>query len=213
MRRGLTAAGRWRGHPAVLALWLGATGIAGAADAAFTRLDAAGTALPATAPAAQWVCSRDERSGLVWELKTRDGGPRDGRWTYTPYDSNPATNGGYPGYKDASSGSCVRAVMPEGSCNTEAYVQAVNAMALCGYTDWRLPSVRELNAVAPQSSAAPAAAAGMMLPNTAEGWYWTGVEKVGVTAFSRVILLPPAAHPAFYDGSYMVLLVRGGGQG
>ena len=34
---------------------------------------------------------RDEQSGLTWELKTADGGINDRRWTYTPYDGNPAT--------------------------------------------------------------------------------------------------------------------------
>ena len=30
-----------------------------------------------------------------------------------------------------------------------------------------------------------------------------------MTAFSRVVLLPPRGQPLFYDGSYLVMLVRG----
>ena len=46
------------------------------------------------------------------------------------------------------------------------------------------------------------------LPHVADGWYWTAVEHVGVTSFSRVVLLPRAGRPHFYDGSYLVLVVR-----
>lgn len=48
------------------------------------------------------------------------------------------------------------------------------------------------------------------LPGIEEGWYWTAVSTVGVTSISRVVLLPPRARPQFYDGSYLVMVVRGG---
>jgi hypothetical protein len=182
-------------------------------EPAFTKIANDGTALAAAAvhgsAGADWACSKDDVSGRLWEVNTRDGGLRDRKWTYTPYDSDPTTNGGYPGYRDTTSGECVRSAMPGGSCNTEAYVEAVNEMRLCGYSDWRLPTAAELVAVARQSDDSVAGTTPHLLPNTAHGWYWTGVEHVGVTAFSRVVLLPPAGRPAFYDGSYMVLLVRG----
>lgn len=174
----------------------------------WTRLAADGQPLAAEAAVADWRCARDERTGLTWELKSTDGGLHDRRWTYTPYDGNPATNGGYAGYRDTSSGKCVRASMAGGSCNTEAYVEAVNAAALCGHRDWRLPTYTELAAVARDTSSAAPGADGHALPNTEEGWYWTAVAHVGVTAFSRVVLLPPRAQPLFYDGSYLVRLVR-----
>jgi hypothetical protein len=182
-------------------------GTAGAAGP-YTRLGAGGEALAAGAPETAWTCTRDERTGLTWEVKTADGGLRDRRWTYTPYDGNPATNGGYAGYRDTTSGKCVRELMRGRSCNTEAYVEAVNAAGLCGQRDWRLPTYTELAGVAPQTTSAAPGAGPHALPNTEEGWYWTAVARVGVTAFSRVVLLPPRGQPLFYDGSYLVMLVR-----
>ena len=156
------------------------------------------------------VCVRDEQSGLTWVLKTRDGGLNDRRWTYTPYDGNPATNGGYAGYRDATSGHCPRDEMQGRSCNTEAYIEAVNKHALCGHRDWRLPTYTELAAIAGQTSRDSAETSPLAFSNVEEGWYWTAVAKVGVTSFSRVVLLPPRARPQFYDGSYLVMAVRGG---
>jgi hypothetical protein len=95
------------------------------------------------------------------------------------------------------------------SCNTEAYVRAVSNSRLCGFDDWRLPSVRELVAVSLETSQAAPGVTHRSLPNTEPGWYWTGTEKMGVTNFSRVILLPPAGRPTFYDGSYLVISVHG----
>jgi hypothetical protein len=165
-------------------------------------------ALPGT-EGRDWGCLRDSRTGLVWEVKTADKGLRDRRWTYTPYDSDSSTNGGYPGYKDATSGNCLRELMTDASCNTEAYIQAVRRSRLCGFDDWRLPTVRELVAVSTQTSQAAPTATARLLPNTESGWYWSGAERIGVTSFSRVILLPPGGRPTFYDGSYLVMAVRG----
>lgn len=182
--------------------------------AAFSKIANSGRELPAAALLGEregdWACLRDNRTGLVWEIKTVVGGLRDHRWTYTPFDSDASTNGGYPGYKDKTSGDCLRESMAESSCNTEAYIHAVRESGLCGSSDWRLPTVGELVAVAAQTSTEPPAATSRLIPNTLSGWYWTGVESIGITRFSRVILLPPGGQPTFYDGSYLVIAVRGG---
>lgn len=180
-------------------------GTATAADARYQRLDTQGKP---TREVAAWQCTRDVTTGLEWEVKTTDGGLRDRRWTYTPYDGNPETNGGYAGYRDTTSGHCIRERMRGASCNTEAYVEAVNAEGLCGHHDWRLPTYMELAAVARDTTAEARETTSLALPETEEGWYWTAIAKVGVTSFSRVVLLPPRARPQFYDGSYLVLLVR-----
>lgn len=179
---------------------------------AFTKIANDGSTLPASAPlgadAKEWACTRDDQTGLIWEVKTQDGGLRDSKYTYTPYDSNPATNGGWVGYRDTRSGNCVRSLMDGGSCNTEAYVAAVNQARLCGFSDWRLPAVAELVRSAGERSPEATPITAAAFPNTAEGWYWTGVSRIGETAYSRVILLPPGARAHFYDGSYLVRVVR-----
>ncbi|WP_448044222.1 Lcl C-terminal domain-containing protein [Bradyrhizobium liaoningense] len=176
--------------------------------AKFTKLAANGTILQDRAPLGDrpgdWACTRDEQTGLTWEVKTTDGGLRDGSYTYTPYDSNPAADGSAVGYRDSHSGRCLRSAMTQSSCNTEAYVKALNRIALCGFTDWRLPKVAEL-----VNTAAAPAAASPWFPNSVAGWYWTGASGIGQAAYSRVILLPAGARANFYDGSYLLRLVRG----
>ena len=53
---------------------------------------------------------------------------------------------------------------------------------------------------------------GPIFGGTAHGWYWTGLDTTSRAAYSRVVLLPPGARARFYDGSYLVRLVRDAGQ-
>ena len=67
----------------------------------YTKLDGSGNVLSDSATS--WVMVKDNVTGLVWEMKTSKDGvknyndPHDADNTYTWYDSNPATNGGYAG--------------------------------------------------------------------------------------------------------------------
>ena len=57
---------------------------AGAAGFDYTKIANDGSELPADAPlgsaAGEWACTRDNATGLVWEVKTDDGGLRDMDW-------------------------------------------------------------------------------------------------------------------------------------
>jgi Protein of unknown function (DUF1566) len=115
----------------------------------FTKISNAGNALPANAvlgPAANnWACSRDNVTGLVWEVKTSNPstpGLRDDANTYTWYNPNAASNGGDAG-STGNTTSCNGTLPSPASCNTQDYVAAVNAANLCGRSDWRLPSYKE----------------------------------------------------------------------
>jgi hypothetical protein len=111
----------------------------GSAGFDFTALDANGQPTTPSSGATPHPCVRDNVTGLVWEVKTADSGLRDQNWGYTWYDSNPATNGG-----DAGTASGTTNCKTAGRCDTEKYVADVNATQLCGYTDWRMPTVKEL---------------------------------------------------------------------
>ena len=102
----------------------------------FTKLDASGNDLAASATS--WSCVRDNVTGLIWEVKTDDGGLQDKGNSYSWYNPDPNTNGGNSGTQGG--GSCSGGI----GCDTDAYAQAVNSQGLCGYSDWRLPWLEEL---------------------------------------------------------------------
>jgi len=87
-----------------------------------------------------WSCVQDNISGLVWEVKKTGPGLHDIKNTYSWYDPNPESNGGFAG--KANGGTCAGS-----DCDTQSYVKAVNAEKLCGFDDWYLPSRFELGTI------------------------------------------------------------------
>ena len=84
-----------------------------------------------------WACTRDNVTGLIWEVKTTSG-LRDAGYLYTWF--NPHSPDGDPGAENPSISDCHTAVR----CDTTKFVEEVNAAGLCGAHDWRLPTVQEL---------------------------------------------------------------------
>lgn len=157
----------------------------GAAGFDFTKIDNNGNVLAATAtlatttpPAAStdWACTRDNVTGLTWEMKTPTAGDlRYTGHTYTWYSTDGASNGGDPG--NVGTDTCAGTLSAYANqCNTANYVAAVNAAALCGYTDWRLPSLKELQSLVdfsvPATNVAPTIDANYF-PNTQINRYWS----------------------------------------
>jgi len=131
-------------------------------------------------------CVKDNVTGLIWEGKEATG-PRAGTLTFT--------NLGNSGAGDAS-----------------AYRSLVNAQSLCGFNDWRLPTVEELHGLlnfgsAPGSPRISVAS----FPNTASSFHWT-VDPDASDAVNRAWLV-------YFDGGnagtssravpFSVRLVRG----
>ena len=122
----------------------------GRAGFSFTKIGNNGKPLPNSAQLGarpnDWACTRDNVTGLMWEVKTDDGGLRDQRWIYTWYNPDPRSNGGYegePGEYNATRDYCFEAAR----CDTVKYVEDVNRTRLCGFSDWRLPDPFELSPI------------------------------------------------------------------
>lgn len=135
----------------------------GPASFDYTKLDENGNSLPKEAT--EWSCVRDNVTGLIWEVKTQagTGGLHDANNTYTWYST--INNNGNAGTPDG--GTCV-----DSDCDTQAFTQAVNAEALCGFTDWRMPSGEELVQLVHFGRANPTISTDLF-PNTRNNYYWS----------------------------------------
>ena len=151
---------------------LGANGLALATQNQTWTHDGSGYGSGNEAAGTKWSCVRDNVSGLVWEVKTNAITPdlRDKDWTYTWYNSDSSSNGGNAG--SAGSNTCGSTLAAYSNlCNTQNYVAAVNAATLCGASDWRLPSRKELLSLVHYGSSTPAIDSARF-PNTTANYFW-----------------------------------------
>ncbi len=118
----------------------------GHAGFSFTKLDNTGTALAQSATS--WACVKDNVTGLIWEVKTDTAGMHYKNDVFSWYNTDTTTNGGAEGIALETS-YCDGFVngTSETYCNTEAFVNRVNSVGLCGATDWRMPTIKELQGI------------------------------------------------------------------
>ena len=133
---------------------------------------------------ARTECVKDNITGLVWEGKTASPATsRLGTSTYTNYDSTSSAQ--------KSNGTSPTQTEVDASTNSIGYKNSVNTSALCGYTDWRLPTKEELQGIL-ASSGSPRIDT-TWFPNTQSSYYWTSSPYVGYSN--------DAWYVNFYDGS------------
>lgn len=110
-------------------------------------------------------CVQDNVTGLMWEVKTNDGGLRDWTKTYTNFTAE---------YDIWFHGA---AVSYGTSTDVSGFVTAVNATKLCGFDDWRLPTVDELQSIVDYGVVAPGLSNATIdanwFPNTQGGSYFS----------------------------------------
>lgn len=144
---------------------------AGHAGFDFTKISNSGNPLPASATLGsgpnQWACTRDNNTGLIWEVKVNNlDHLRHMDHSYTWFNPDPNTNGGNAGTQNG--GSCTGS-----PCDTHGFVQAVSAQGLCGASDWRMPTVRELMSIVHNDRRDPAVDPAWF-PNTPPlAWFWS----------------------------------------
>jgi hypothetical protein len=113
----------------------------------YSKISNSGAVLPDTAKLGSgsndWACTKDNKTGLTWEVKTDDGGLRDKDWYYSWYKPS-GYNGDFAGYTDINVAFGAPNCSTKDNCNTDAFTNAVNTKGLCGKKDWRMPTKEEL---------------------------------------------------------------------
>lgn len=162
----------------------------GRAGFSFTKVSRNGSELAASARA--WNCVKDNVTGLMWEVKTDDGGLHDKDWAYSWYEPDNSKNGGNAGIQNG--GNCGNTSV----CDTSAYVQSVNAAGWCGANDWRLPTPAELHSLV-SYDLSDFLIDPNYFPNTQSSIYWTSasVLEVDTGVWDGGIL---AWYVSFYSG-------------
>ena len=126
----------------------------------YTKLGENGVELPDTATQAEgWIMTRDNVTGLVWEIKTDDDSIHDKDNEYTWYDPNPETNGGDAG-------------TPGDGTDTQDFTDALNDSEFGGFSDWRMPTRMELRSIV-DYGAYILAIDTAYFPNTLTSFYWS----------------------------------------
>jgi hypothetical protein len=151
----------------------------------------------------EWACTQDNVTGLMWEVKTDDGGLRDRDWKYSWYNTDTSTNGGHAGSPDDDN-FCFDLLR----CDTQKYQSDINTIIpLCGHTEWRVPGKRELLTITNLNGNTVLD----YFPNTQDSQYWSASSYVVAPVSSAwvVDIFSASTTVARKSASTYLRLVRG----
>ena len=196
----------------------------GSTHSEYTKLDAYGYELPSSAKS--WACVLDNRSGLIWEVKTDDGGVRDKdnkyRW------GGKGVSDVALGWVENSPGNKYPESRWDGSGDRyddwNKLVTAANSEQLCGFSDWRVPDLYQLASLVRcrggsyknlddgcSGSYQKPTIDTEYFPNAQSSWYWSASPDANRSNYAWLLYFYDG-----YDGSYgrsnnnHVRLVRSG---
>lgn len=124
------------------------------------------------------IMVKDNVTGLIWENKqAKDGvenydNPHDADNTYTWYDPDDP----YPG-------------TPGDGTDTEDFINALNNEHFGGYSDWRMPTIKELDSIVDLGIPYPGPCINTAyFPNTQASWYWSSTTDANYTSSAWGVL-------------------------
>jgi Protein of unknown function (DUF1566) len=148
-------------------------------------------------------CAKDYATGLIWEGKNPNPAhPQGIGRTYTNYDNTAAAQ---VRASTPACPSCTRqptASEISAATNSLGYKNSINSTALCGFSDWRLPTRDELAALGQISSKLAD------FPETSSGTYWSS--SAADRDDNGVVVRPPdtAGNKESRGGTFGLRLVR-----
>jgi hypothetical protein len=119
----------------------------------------------------EWPCVLDQRTGLLWEGKSRTPGLHHYNNTYNWFSTDHARNGGLAG--EPGGQFCGKSAR-QPDCDTQRFIQAVNREGLCQAKDWRLPHREELRSLVDYRIPYPGPTIDRQaFPNHVAQFYWS----------------------------------------
>ena len=147
----------------------------------FVKLSNEGEILDFESP--NWSCVLDQKTSLVWEVKSETEGLQYTMNTYTWFDGDSGRK------NNMYSKNCYWGE----DCNTKSFIDDINEAQLCSYSNWRLPTRDELKTIINYYGDDILIDLDFF-PNTQKKTYWTSMTAKDNSSLAYEI-------PFFYGGS------------